>query len=139
MAFVFSDKYVHGFVSDAEIGAVEKEVSAAHRTLLDKSGAGADFLGWLELPKTYDRAELAAVKKAAEKIRGMCDVFVVIGIGGSYLGARAAVEFIHGSYYNNKKKNTPDIYFVGNDISSSHLKEILELCKGRDVCVNVIS
>lgn len=139
MAFVFSDKYVHGFVSDAEIGAVEKEVSAAHRTLLDKSGAGADFLGWLELPKTYDRAELAAVKKAAEKIRGMCDVFVVIGIGGSYLGARAAVEFIHGSYYNNKKKNTPDIYFVGNDISSSHLKEILELCKERDVCVNVIS
>lgn len=82
MAFVFSDKYVHGFVSDAEIGAVEKEVSVAHRTLLDKSGAGADFLGWLELPKTYDRAELAAVKKAAEKIRGMCDVFVVIGIGG---------------------------------------------------------
>lgn len=139
MAFIFSDKYVHGFVSDEEIKALGKEVDAAHRTLLERTGAGNDFLGWLDLPKNYDREEVAAVKKAAEKIRGMCDVFVVIGIGGSYLGARAAIEFIHGNYYNNKKKDTPDIYFVGNDISSSHLKDILELCRGRDLCVNVIS
>ncbi len=139
MAFIFSDKYVHGFVSDEEIKALGKEVDAAHRTLLERTGAGNDFLGWLDLPKNYDREEVAAVKKAAEKIRGMCDVFVVIGIGGSYLGARAAIEFIHGNYYNNKKKDMPDIYFVGNDISSSHLKDILELCRGRDLCVNVIS
>ena len=139
MSFVFSDKYVHGFISESEINAVSDEVLAAHRTLVSRTGAGNDFLGWLSLPKNYDRDEVVAVKRAAEKIRGMCDVLVVIGIGGSYLGARAAIEFGHGNYYNNKKKQTPDIYFVGNDISSSHLQDVLALCEGRDICVNVIS
>ena len=139
MAFVFSDKYVSGFVSDAELSAVENEVMAAHKTLLDRSGAGSDFLGWLDLPKNYNRDEVEQVKRAAEKICGMCDVLIVIGIGGSYLGARAAIEFVHGNYYNNKAKKTPDIYFVGNDISSSHLADILAICEGRDICVNVIS
>ncbi len=139
MAFVFSDKYVHSFISDADLAAIAPEVDAAHKSLLARDGKGNDFLGWLDLPKTYDREELAAMKKAADKICDMCDVFIVIGIGGSYLGARAAIEFIHGNYYNNKKKNTPDIYFVGNDISSSHLKDILAICEGKDICVNVIS
>ncbi len=139
MAFVFSDKYVHSFVSEAEVNAMKSEVDAAHKTLLSRSGAGNDFLGWLDLPKTYDRTEVAAIKAAADKIIASCDVFVVIGIGGSYLGARAAIEFIHGNYYNNRKKKTPEIYFVGNDISSSHLSDILALCEGKDLCVNVIS
>lgn len=139
MAFVFSDKYVRGLISDGEIKGIVDEVRVAHQTLSGRSGAGNDFLGWLDLPKTYNRNEVAAVKRAADKIIGMCDVFIVIGIGGSYLGARAAIEFIHGNYYNNKKKKTPDIYFVGNDISSSHLNDILALCEGRDICVNVIS
>ena len=139
MAFLFSDKYVHGFVSEAELDAIAAETAAAHQTLLERSGAGNDFLGWLDLPKTYDREEVAAVKRAAEKICKLCDVLVVIGIGGSYLGARAAIEFVHGNYYNNKRKKTPDIYFVGNDISASHLADVLELCRDRDVCVNVIS
>ncbi len=139
MAFVFSDKYVKSFVSEAELAAIGTEVAAAHQVLKDRTGAGNDFLGWLDLPKTYDREEVAQMKKAAEKICSLCDVLIVIGIGGSYLGARAAIEFIHGNYYNNKKKNTPDIYFVGKDISSAHLQDVLDICKDREICVNVIS
>ena len=131
MAFVFSDKYVHSFVGEADLLAVSDEVNAAHKTLCEKTGAGNDFLGWVELPLSFDRAEVAQMKKAAEKIQSMCDVLIVIGIGGSYLGARAAIEFIHGNYYNNKPKKTPDIYFVGKDISSSHLQDILDICKGK--------
>ena len=139
MAFVFSDKYVKSFVTDADLSAINDEVLNAHKMLCEKTGKGNDFLGWVELPKNYDRAEVAQIKKAAAKICDLCDVLIVIGIGGSYLGARAAIEFIHGNYYNNKKKNTPDIYFVGKDISSAHLQDILDICKDRDVCVNVIS
>ena len=139
MAFIFSDKYVHSFVGEADLLAVSDEVNAAHKTLCDKTGEGNDFLGWVDLPVSFDRAEVAQMKKAAEKIQSMCDILIVIGIGGSYLGARAAIEFIHGNYYNNKPKKTPDIYFVGKDISSSHLQDILDICEGKDICVNVIS
>ncbi|MBR6676718.1 MAG: glucose-6-phosphate isomerase, partial [Clostridia bacterium] len=101
--------------------------------------AGNDFLGWVDLPVNYDKEEFARIKVAAEKIKKMCDVFVVIGIGGSYLGARAAIEFVKSPLYNNLKKDTPDVYFAGNSISSSALSDILKLCEGKDVCINVIS
>ena len=96
-------------------------------------------LGWLSLPTDYDKAEFARIQAAAERIRQDTDIFIVIGIGGSYLGARAAIEFLKSPLYNAKKKDTPDIYFAGNSISGTALKELLELCKGRRVSVNVIS
>jgi glucose-6-phosphate isomerase len=107
--------------------------------LHSKKGLGSDFTGWLSLPTDYDKEEFKRIISAAEKIKGDTDVFVVIGIGGSYLGARAAIEFLHSQNYNNLKKKTPDIYFVGNSISPLALSEILEICKDKDVSVNVIS
>lgn len=139
MAFKFTDKYLKEFVTDFSIAAMTDEAQRAFDTVYAGNGEGSDYLGWLRLPYDYDREEVARIKKAAEKIQKTCDVFVVIGIGGSYLGARAAIEFVKGQSYNNKKKSTPDVYFVGNDISSSHLRDVLELCEGKDVCINVIS
>jgi len=114
-------------------------VTAAHNTLVSKNGLGNDFLGWVDLPVNYDKEEFARIKAAAEKIKSKADVLVVIGIGGSYLGARAAIELLKSPYYNNLKKDTPDIYFVGNNISPTYLNEILSICEGKDICVNVIS
>ena len=139
MAFKFTDKYLKSFVSDADIKDIAPDVAKAVETLEKRNGKGNDFLGWVDLPVDYDKDEFARIKKAAKKICDTCDVFVVIGIGGSYLGARAAIEFCKGQSYNALKKKTPDIYFVGNDISSSHLGDVLALCEGKDVCVNVIS
>ncbi len=139
MAVVLNDKYLKGFVSCEEIAAIQPQITAAHHTLNDRTGAGADFLGWQDLPVNYDKEEFARIKVAAEKIKKSCDVFVVIGIGGSYLGARAAIEFVKSPLYNNLKKDTPDVYFTGNNISSTAMKELLELCEGRDICINVIS
>lgn len=139
MAFNFTDKYLREFVTDFSLAAMTDETKRAFDTVFSGKGAGADFLGWRDLPENYDRDEVSRIKKAAEKIIKTCDVFVVIGIGGSYLGARAAIEFVKGASYNNKKKSTPDVYFVGNDISSSHLRDVLEICEGKDVCINVIS
>ena len=109
------------------------------RQLHLKKGAGSDFLGWLDLPINYDKDEFERIKEAAKKIRSNSDILIVIGIGGSYLGARAAIEFIHSSFYNEKKKDTPNIYFAGNNISSDYLSELIELCKDKDISVNVIS
>ena len=139
MAIKFNEKYAMGFVGEHEIEAIKSQVLAAHKTVHEKSGLGNDFLGWLELPENYDKAEFEAIKKAAEKIKKNTDVFIVIGIGGSYLGARAAIEFVKSPMYNNLKKDTPDIYFVGNSISADYLNEILDVCEGRDISVNVIS
>ena len=139
MAIKFNEKYAMGFVGEHEIEAIKSQVLAAHKTVHEKSGLGNDFLGWLELPENYDKAEFEAIKKAAEKIKKNTDVFIVIGIGGSYLGARAAIEFVKSPMYNNLKKDTPDIYFVGNSISADYLNEILDICEGRDISVNVIS
>jgi len=100
--------------------------------LHSKKGPGNDFLGWLDLPLNYDKDEFARIKAAAKKIQNNSDVLVVIGIGGSYLGARAAIEFIHSSLYNNLAKDTPEIYFAGNNISATYLNEIIDLCKDRD-------
>ena len=139
MALRFSDKYLGGIIGTNELASVKEETVRAAKTLTERTGEGNDFLGWLDLPVTYDKANVERIKAAAEKIKSSCDVLIVIGIGGSYLGARAAIEFVHGAFYNNKKKDTPDIYFVGNDISSSHLRDILSICEGKDICVNVIS
>ena len=139
MSIKLVDKFLEGFVSDAELKAIEKEASSAYALLKSGKGEGSDFLGWVDLPVNYDKDEFARIKIAAEKIKKSCDILVVIGIGGSYLGARAAIEFIKSPLYNNLKKDTPDIYFAGNNISTTALTELLSICEGKDICVNVIS
>ncbi|MCR4925206.1 MAG: glucose-6-phosphate isomerase [Clostridiales bacterium] len=139
MALKLNANFVGELVSDEELAALQKEVVEAHNTLTSKSGAGNDFLGWLDLPTNYDKEEFARIKAAAEKIKKDSDVLIVIGIGGSYLGARAAIEFIKSPNYNVLKKDTPDIYFSGNSISSTALSELIQICDGRDFSVNVIS
>lgn len=139
MALKLTDKYARGFVREHELSCMQPQISAAHELLHSGKGAGSDFIGWLDLPVNYDKEEFARIKAAAERIKSSCDILIVIGIGGSYLGARAAVEFIKSPLYNNLKKDTPDIYFLGNSISSTALAETLSLCEGRDVCVDVIS
>ena len=139
MATKLNDKYLSDFIGEHEYDGVAAEVKAAHKVLHDGSGLGNDFLGWLNLPTDYDKEEFARIKKCAEKIKKDTDVFVVIGIGGSYLGARAAIEFLSSQNYNLTCKDTPQIFFTGNSISSSALAEIMELCEGKDVSVNMIS
>ena len=139
MGLKLNTKYLKDFVNDHEIEGIKTQVYDAAKTLHNKSGLGNDFLGWLTLPTDYDKEEFARIKKAAEKIKKDTDVFIVIGIGGSYLGARAAIELLTSPFYNNLKKDTPDIYYVGNNISATYLNEILSICEGRDVSVNIIS
>ena len=139
MTLKLNDKYVKSFLSDKDILDMQSEVSAAHAKLLTGNGEGSDFLGWITLPDDYDKEEFARIKAAAEKVKKSCDVFVVIGIGGSYLGARAVIEFLKSPVYNNLKKDTPDIYFAGCNISAQSLTELLSICEGKDVCINVIS
>ena len=117
MAISFSEKYAKGFFGADELEGILPQVKAAHDTLNSKTGLGNDFLGWVDLPVDYDKDEFARIKAAAKKIISDTDVLIVIGIGGSYLGARAAIEFLTSPYYNNLRKNTPEIYFVGNSIS----------------------
>ncbi len=139
MTLRLNDRYLKDFISDEDYAQIAPAIERAHRTLTEKSGAGSDFLGWTSLPDGYDREEVARIVRAAEKIRESCEVFVAIGIGGSYLGARAAIEFCKSARYNSLAKKTPDIYFSGNDLSASNLAELLELCRGKDICINVIS
>ncbi|MGN0653789.1 MAG: glucose-6-phosphate isomerase [Oscillospiraceae bacterium] len=134
-----NSKYVSEFVSQDDIKVIQPEVEAAVKTLEEKTGAGNDFLGWYDLPTNYDKEEFARIKAAAEKIKKNSDILIVIGIGGSYLGARAAIEFLKSPFYNSLKKDTPDIYYVGNNISPTYLNEILSICEGKDISVNVIS
>nr|WP_317856394.1 glucose-6-phosphate isomerase [Chakrabartyella piscis] len=119
--------------------AMSEEVLACHTALHEKTGKGNDFVGWVNLPTEYDKDEFARIKAAAAKIQKNSEVLIVIGIGGSYLGTRTALDFIKTPYYNEKKKDTPDIYFVGNNISSAYLNDILEILGDRDFSVNVIS
>ena len=128
-----------GFISAEEVKNMKAGVECAKEVLTSRTGAGNDFLGWIDLPVDYDKDEFARIKKAAAKIQSDSDVLLVIGIGGSYLGARAAIEFLKSPLYNAKKKDTPCIYFAGNSISSTALCELLELCEGKRVSVNVIS
>lgn len=139
MAIRLETKYADGYIRTHEWDALQPQVTAAHGTLHAKTGLGNDFLGWLTLPTDYDKEEFARIQAAAEKIRRDTDILIVIGIGGSYLGARAAIEFLRSPLYNAKKKDTPDIYFAGNSISSTALCELLSLCEGKRVSVNVIS
>ena len=118
MATKLTDKYLQGFVAEHEYAGVAQEVKAAHKALHDGTGLGNDFIGWLNLPTDYDKEEFARIKAAAEKIKKDTDVFVVIGIGGSYLGARAAIEFLTSQNYNLTCKDTPQIFFTGNSISA---------------------
>ena len=136
---VFDYSKTAGVISAEEMANFKTTVMSAKETLLSKTGAGSDFLGWIDLPVDYDKDEFARIKKAAAKIQSDSDVLLVVGIGGSYLGARAALELLRSPYYNNLKKDTPDIYFVGNSISPDHLNTILALCEGKRVSVNIIS
>lgn len=139
MSLKLNDRYVKGFVSDNEYQAISHQVKAAAELLHSGKGPGNDFLGWLHLPSDYDREEFARIKAASEKIKKDTDVFIVIGIGGSYLGARAAIEFLKSPNYNALAKDTPAVYFAGNTISPSALNELLAICEGKEVSVNVIS
>jgi glucose-6-phosphate isomerase len=131
-----------GFISQEEVSYMAKLAEDAKEVLVSKSGAGNDFLGWLDLPVDYDKEEFARIKKAAEKIQSDSEVLVVIGIGGSYLGARAAIEFLRHGFYNNVSKEirkAPEIYYAGNSISSTYLAGLIEVIGDRDFSVNVIS
>ena len=139
MAVKLNAEYLKPFVADHELEAIAPLVSAAHKTLEDRNGPGSDFLGWVDLPVDYDKEEFARIKAAAERIKKSCDVLIVIGIGGSYLGARAVIEALRSTLYNNLTKDTPDIYYVGNSINPTYLNDVLSICEGKDICVNVIS
>ena len=117
MSLKLNTKYLEGFVSEHEYEGMAAQVTAAHNTLVNRNGLGNDFLGWVTLPEDYDKEEFARIKAAAARIKEKCDVLIVIGIGGSYLGARAAIELLKSPFYNNLKKDTPDSYIVGNNIS----------------------
>lgn len=133
------NKYAEKFLSEKEINDAAPKGVEALKTLHGKTGAGNDFLGWLTLPTDYDKEEFVRIKKAAEYIKKNADILVVIGIGGSYLGARAVIEALKSPNYNALAKDTPQIYFIGNTISPSMLNELLEICEDKDICVNVIS
>ena len=129
-------------MSDQEVALIKGQAEAARAELLGRQGAGNDFLGWIDLPVAYDKEEFARIKKAASKIQSDSEVLVVIGIGGSYLGARAAIEFLRHNFYNNAPKSvrkTPEIYYAGNSISSTYLKHLIDVIGDRDFSVNIIS
>ena len=133
---------VKGFVTDEEIKSMEEAVCAAHKTLTDGTGEGNDFLGWLNLPFDYDKEEFARIKKCAEKIKSDSEILVVIGIGGSYLGAKAAIDMLSNNFYNllsADARKTPQILFAGNSISGSYLAQLVEFVKDKEFSVNVIS
>ena len=138
----FDAKKAMTFISEDEVKQMEKQVTLAKEELVKKTGAGNDFLGWIDLPVDYDKEEFARIKKAADKIKSDSEVLVVIGIGGSYLGARAAIEFLRHGFYNNltkEQRKTPEIYYCGNSISSSYLAGLMDVIGDRDFSVNVIS
>lgn len=138
----FDATMADGFITEAEMSAMKAEAMSAKETLVSKSGAGNDFLGWIDLPVNYDKEEFARIKAAAKKIQQDSDVLIVIGIGGSYLGARAVNEFLNHNFYNNLPKEVrkaPEIYYVGNNISSTYVQDVIEIIGERDFSVNVIS
>ena len=139
MAVTLNCKYISDFVSEHEFKAISGQIALSHDTLHNGTGLGNDKLGWLTLPTDYDKEEFARIKNAAARIQKNSEVFIVIGIGGSYLGARAAIEFLKSPNYNLVCKDTPQIFFAGNSISSTSLNEVIELCKDRDFSVNMIS
>ena len=142
MKLNFNYQFAKNFFNENELKQIKPYVELANEVLTSKSGAGNDFLGWVDLPETYDKDEFARIKKAAEKIKNDSEVLVVIGIGGSYLGAKAAIEFLSHSFYNNlpkDKRKTPEIYFAGTNMSGVYLQHLIEVVGDRDFSVNVIS
>ena len=138
----FDYSKTEGYVHEHEVESMKALTESARKLLLSKSGAGNDYLGWIDLPVDYDKEEFARIKKAAEKIKSDSDVLVVIGIGGSYLGARAAIEFLGHNFFNSVSKDlrkAPEIYFVGNSISSNYFAGLVDVIGDRDFSVNIIS
>ncbi|MCI7381004.1 MAG: glucose-6-phosphate isomerase [Hungatella hathewayi] len=139
---VFDYSRAAGFVSAEEMDNMKATVMCARDVLMAGAGAGNDFLGWIDLPVDYDKEEFERIKKAAAKIQNDSDVLLVVGIGGSYLGARAAIEFLSHSFYNvlpKGKRKTPEIYFLGNSISSKYIQDLKDVLEGKDFSVNIIS
>ena len=139
---VFDYSRAAGFVSAEEMDNMKATVMCARDVLMAGSGAGNDFLGWIDLPVDYNKEEFERIKKAAAKIQNDSDVLLVVGIGGSYLGARAAIEFLSHSFYNvlpKGKRKTPEIYFLGNSISSKYIQDLKDVLEGKDFSVNIIS
>lgn len=139
MGMKYNGKYLKGFLGAHEIQALEGQIKDAHEKLHNKTGLGSDFLGWVTLPTDYNKFEFERIKRAAARIQKNSQVLIVIGIGGSYLGARAAIELLRSPFYNNLTKDTPDIYFAGNNINPAYLCELLSICEGKDISLNVIS
>ena len=139
MPLKLNDGYLKSFISDHEYESIAPQVQAAHELLTSGKGPGGDFTGWVTLPTDYDKEEFQRIKAAARRVKENSDVFVVIGIGGSYLGARAAIEFLKSDHYNDLKKDTPDIYYAGNSNSSPALAELGSICEGKDISINMIS
>ena len=142
MKLNFDYQFAKNFFNENELKQIKPYVELANEVLTSKSGVGNDFLGWVDLPESYDKDEFARIKKAAEKIKNDSEVLVVIGIGGSYLGAKAAIEFLSHSFYNNlpkDKRKTPEIYFAGTNMSGVYLQHLIEVVGDRDFSVNVIS
>lgn len=138
----FSYKKAVPFVTDEELIQMDKFVAVAHQAIHNKSGAGNDYLGWLDLPNTFDQREFKRIKVSAEKIKSDSDVLLVIGIGGSYLGARAAIEMLNHSFSHllgKDERKAPQVIFVGHHISSTYMQELLEVLENKDVSINVIS
>lgn len=138
----FCYKNSQKFIGDHEVESIKPAVLDAAKRLKEKTGDGKDFLGWIDLPVNYDKEEFARIKKAAEKIRNDSDILFVIGIGGSYLGARAAIDFVKHSFYNDlpkEKRKAPQIYYVGNSMSGAYIEELIDLIGDKDFSVNVIS
>ena len=142
MAISFDYSKTNTFIGEHEILSLKEQIASSAKTLHNKTGAGSDFTGWVDLPVNYDKQEFEKIKKAALKIQSDSDVLIVVGIGGSYLGARAAIEMLNHSFYNlldNSKRKTPMVVFAGNSISSTYMMDLLELIDGKDFSVNVIS
>ncbi len=131
------------FFGKHELDYLKEPVKLAHEMIHNKTGAGNDFLGWVDLPTNYDKEEFSRIKKAADKIKSDSDVLLVVGIGGSYLGARAAIEMLNHSFYNElskEQRNSPQVFFVGNSISAPpYINDLFDVLKDKDVSVNVIS
>ena len=138
----FCYKNAQKFIGDHEVESIKPAVLDAAKRLKEKTGDGKDFLGWIDLPVNYDKEEFEKIKKAAEKIKSDSDILFVIGIGGSYLGARAAIDFVKHSFYNDlpkEKRKAPQIYYVGNSMSGAYIEELIDLIGDKDFSVNVIS
>lgn len=134
--------YIASFIDRKEMDATMPFLDQAHQMLKTRTGLGSEYTGWLDLPKDYDKNEIERIKAAAKKIRSSCDVFILAGIGGSYLGARAAIEMLSHNFYNElnkKKRRGPKIFYAGNNMNASYLNDLLELIKDKDICINVVS